>query len=164
MRWKYVWWPLAAVAALFIVIQFVPYGRVDPLEPVRREPQWDSAQTRALAERACFDCHSNQTVWPWYAHVAPVSWLIQHDVDDGRAHVTFSEWDRLQRGLRGVRNDVMSGKMPPWYYLPMHPRARLSNAEKESLLQGLTATIAKDAPPQPPPRRAASGSARKPAS
>jgi hypothetical protein len=92
--------------------------------------------------------------------VAPVSWLVQRDVDEGRGHVNFSEWTRLQRGLRGVRNDVMDGAMPPWYYLPLHPQAKLSPGEKEALLQGLAATIAADPPPQPPPRRA-EGSERK---
>jgi len=151
------------LVGLGIVIQLIPYGRVHSAGPVRREPAWDRPETRALLARACFDCHSNQTVWPWYSAVAPVSWLLQNDVDDGRRHVNFSEWDRLQRGLRGVRNDVMGGKMPPWYYLPLHPRARLSDAEKENLLQGLAAIIANDPPPQPPPRRAGDG-ASKPAS
>ncbi len=152
MRWKYFWWSLTGFVILLLAIQVVPYGRINDPSPVRREPNWDRPETRALAQRACFDCHSNQTVWPWYANIAPVSWLLQHDVDDGRRHVNFSEWDRLQRGLRGVKNDVMSGKMPPWYYLPLHPRAKLSPGEKEDLLQGLAATIAKDSPPQPPPR------------
>jgi mono/diheme cytochrome c family protein len=158
---KYLAWSLAIVGALVVLIQFVPYGRIDPPEPARREPNWDSPQTRALAQRACFDCHSSQTVWPWYAHVAPFSWLLQHDVDDGRGHVNFSDWDRLQRGLRGVRGDVMEGRMPPWYYLPLHSQARLTSEEKETLLQGLAATIAKDPPPQPPPRQHAANPERK---
>ena len=138
---------------LGVAIQLVPYGRDHAVSSAQREPVWDQPATRTLVARACFDCHSNQTVWPWYAHVAPVSWLVQQDVDEGRAHVNFSEWNRLQRGLRGVRNDVMRGQMPPWYYLPLHPQARLSLAEKEALLQGPAATTEKDPPPQPPPRR-----------
>ena len=154
MRRKILWWCFGVLGALGVAIQLVPYGRVRAVDPVRREPVWDQPTTRALAARACFDCHSNETVWPWYAQVAPVSWLVQRDVDAGRSHVNFSEWNRLQRGLRGVRNDVMGGAMPPWYYLPLHPQAKLSPAEKETLLQGLAATIAADPPPQPPPRRA----------
>ncbi len=150
---RYLTWSVATLVGLFVLIQFLPYGRIDPPDPVRREPNWDTPQTRALVQRACFDCHSNQTVWPWYAHVAPVSWLLQHDVDDGRGHVNFSDWGRLQRGLRGVRGDVMEGRMPPWYYLPLHSAAQLTAAEKETLLNGLAATIAKDPPPQPPPRQ-----------
>ena len=154
MRRKMLWRCLGGLVVLGLAIQLVPYGRVHVVNQVRREPMWDRPMTRTLAARACFDCHSNQTVWPWYANVAPVSWLLQNDVDEGRGHVNFSEWDRLQRGLRGVRNDVMRGEMPPWYYLPLHPQAKLSSAEKETLLNGLAATIAADPPPQPPPRRA----------
>jgi hypothetical protein len=59
------------------------YGRDHSNPPVRIEPRWDRARTRELAVRACFDCHSNQTRWPWYSHVAPISWLVQHDVEEG---------------------------------------------------------------------------------
>ena len=67
---KYVKWFLAAV----VVMQLVPYGRDHSNPPVTAEPNWDSPETRALFKRACFDCHSNETVWPWYAYVAPFSW------------------------------------------------------------------------------------------
>jgi mono/diheme cytochrome c family protein len=154
---KFLWRYLGVLGALGVAMQFVPYGRDHAAPPVQREPAWDQPATRALVARACFDCHSNHTVWPWYAQVAPVSWLVQQDVDEGRAHVNFSEWNRLQRGLRGVRNDVMRGQMPPWYYLPLHPQARLSSVETETLLRGLVATIAVDPPPQPPPRRPENG-------
>ena len=161
MRRKIFWRCLGVMGVLGVAIQLVPYGRDHAVNPVRREPVWDQPATRALVARACFDCHSNQTVWPWYTHVAPFSWLVQRDVDEGRAHVNFSDWDRLQRGLRGVRNDVMGGEMPPWYYLPLHPQAKLSPVEKETLLQGLAATMEADMPPQPPPRRAAKESERR---
>ena len=161
MRRKIFWRCLGVMGVLGVAIQLVPYGRDHAVNPVRREPAWDQPATRALVARACFDCHSNQTVWPWYTHVAPFSWLVQRDVDEGRAHVNFSDWDRLQRGLRGVRNDVMGGEMPPWYYLPLHPQAKLSPVEKETLLKGLAATMAADMPPQPPPRRAAREAERK---
>jgi len=157
LRRKNLWRCVGVLGVLGIAIQLVPYGRDHAVSPVRREPAWDQPATRALVARACSDCHSHQAVWPWYAHVAPISWLVQRDVDEGRGHVNFSEWDRLQRGLRGVRNDVMDGAMPPWYYLPLHPQARLSLAEKETLLQGLAATTEKDPPPQPPPRRTENG-------
>ena len=68
------------VVVLFGLIQLVPVQRTNP--PVVAEPPWDSPETRALAVRACFDCHSNETVWPWYAYVAPVSWLVAHDTDE----------------------------------------------------------------------------------
>ena len=67
------------------LFSFVPYGRDHVNPPVGAEPSWDSPETRALARQACFDCHSNETEWPAYSTVAPVSWLIQHDVSEGAA-------------------------------------------------------------------------------
>jgi hypothetical protein len=83
---------IVGVVVLFGLIQLVPYGRDHTNPPVVAEPAWDSPQTRALAVRACFDCHSNETVWPWYSNVAPASWLVQRDVDDGRRRLNWSEW------------------------------------------------------------------------
>ena len=64
-------WPLGGIVVLFVLLQLVPYGRDHANPPVRQEPAWDAPRTRELAGRACFDCHSNQTLWPWYASVAP---------------------------------------------------------------------------------------------
>jgi hypothetical protein len=69
---------------LFIAIQFVPYGHDHANPPVQAAPKWSSPPVRELAARACFDCHSNQTVWPWYSNIAPISWLVYHDVQEGR--------------------------------------------------------------------------------
>ena len=91
--------------------------------------------------RACFDCHSNETVWPWYSHVAPVSWLNHRDVGKGRRKVNFSEWDRPQKEARESAKTVRRGKMPPWFYSVIHPDARLTPAEAEALSQGLAATL-----------------------
>jgi cytochrome c551/c552 len=124
----------ALVAA--VLIQLIPYGRNHTNPPVTREPAWNAPGTKALFRRACFDCHSNETVWPWYSHVAPVSWLVQNDVDGGRRHLNFSEWDRTQRHATDVSAQVKQGDMPPWYYLPMHPAAKLSGSEKEALMDG----------------------------
>ena len=104
---------------------------------MRQEPAWDSAQTRQLAVRACFDSHSNQTVWPWYSNVAPVSWLVQRDVQEGRRTVNYSEWDRPQEEAGESAKTVQNGTMPPWYY----PWAGLSSAEREALVRGLQATL-----------------------
>lgn len=130
------------VAALigFGLLQLVPYGRNHTNPPVVIEPTWDSAQTRALAARACFDCHSNETTWPWYSNVAPVSWLIQRDVDEGRQRLNFSEWNRPQRERQRLAGIVQEGEMPPWYYVILHPTANLSNAETQQLADGLNAT------------------------
>ncbi len=107
-----------------------------------REPAWDSPRTRALAAHACFDCHSNLTHWPWYSNIAPVSWLTQRDVDDGRSALNFSEWDRSQdAGVGDIVDAVNGGGMPPWYFKLMHPKARLSKAEKADLVAGLQQTL-----------------------
>src|ERR1700720_2261256 len=85
------WVLLAAV-----LIQLIPFGHTHTNPPATKEPPWNSPDTRASIPRACFDCHSNETTWPWYSHVAPVSWLVQNDVDGGRGHLNFTEWDRPQ--------------------------------------------------------------------
>src|SRR6478735_10619944 len=95
-------WTLVALGIGCVAIQFVPYGHAHTNPPVRLEPAWDSPQTRELAARACFDCHSNLTKWPWYSNVAPVSWLIQRDVDGGRAALNFSEWNKPQDGAGDI--------------------------------------------------------------
>ena len=71
-------WLGTAVAVVLVAIQLVPYGRDHRNPPVTQEPRWDRPETRALAMRACFDCHSNETVWPWYTYVAPVFFAVPH--------------------------------------------------------------------------------------
>ena len=129
-------------AVLVVAVQLVPYGRAHANPPVRAEPKWDSSQTRDLAKRACFDCHSNETVWPWYSNVAPVSWLIQKDVQEGRAKPNFSEWKRAQREARGAARQVQQGKMPLSNYLVLHPSAKLSAEEAQALVRGPNASLA----------------------
>ncbi len=124
-----------------ILIQFIPYGRDHTNPPVAAEPQWDSQQTRDLAVRACFDCHSNQTTWPWYSNVAPISWLIQHDVQEGRARLNFSEWNGPQREVDNAARMVQRGQMPQPYYTILHPTANLNDTEKQALIQGLQTTL-----------------------
>jgi len=130
-----------AVVGLFALAQLVPYGRSHTNPPVQAEPAWDSQQTRALAKRACFDCHSNLTTWPWYSNVAPVSWLVQRDVDSGRGALNFSEWNRPQDGAGDAVEAIQGGSMPPWYYTIQHPSAKLSAAQKQQLIAGLAATL-----------------------
>jgi mono/diheme cytochrome c family protein len=132
---------LVAVAALMLLIQSAPYGRNHTNPPGRSEPAWDRPQTRELAKRACFDCHSNETVWPAYARVAPISWLIQHDVDEGRKVLNFSEWQRPQEEAKEAAETVREGEMPPWTYTLIHPEARLTAEERTNLIRGLEATI-----------------------
>ncbi|MCS6828235.1 MAG: heme-binding domain-containing protein [Caldilinea sp.] len=124
-----------------VLIQLIPYGRAHQNPPVIAEPRWDSPKTRELFFRACGDCHSNETAWPWYSNIAPVSWLIQRDVDEGRVAFNVSEWGRAKNESDDAVEAVQNGSMPPPIYLLMHPSARLSNAEQQSFLQGLAATF-----------------------
>ncbi len=124
-----------------ILIQLIPYGRDHTNPPVVAEPQWDSQQTRDLVARACYDCHSNQTTWPWYSNIAPVSWLIQHDVQSGRARLNFSQWGAARRGGDEVAQQIQRGSMPPSYYLIIHPTANLTPDEKQALIQGLQTSL-----------------------
>src|ERR1035437_156738 len=98
-------------ALLFILIQLVPFGRDHTNPAVVKDAPWNSPETRALVKRACYDCHSNETTWPWYSHVAPVSWLVQRDVNGGRGHLNFSEWDHPQRHAVDMSHEVKSGDM-----------------------------------------------------
>jgi hypothetical protein len=126
------------ILLLLLAIQVVPYGRAHENPPVVAEPMWDAPATRAVARRACFDCHSNQTVWPAYSRVAPASWLVQHDVEEGRETMNFSEWNRPQTHADDAAQEVLEKKMPPAAYLLMHPEARLSDAEREQLARSLS--------------------------
>ncbi len=140
-------WLIAIVVAGVLLLQLVPYGRAHDNPPTVQEPNWDSAQTRELAARACYDCHSNTTVWPWYSNIAPVSWLVQRDVDEGREHLNFSDWNQshAEHGqkegeVEELGEVVLEGEMPPPNYLLTHPEARLTQAELAALAAGLLAT------------------------
>jgi hypothetical protein len=138
---------LLALVVLFGGAQIVPYGRAHGNPPVVAEPQWSSPDVRALAQRACFDCHSNESRWPWYSHVAPISWLVQRDVDEGRAALNFSEWNRPQEEAGEAADAVIEQEMPPAIYLPLHADARLTHVERAALVDGLRAMFGNDAGP-----------------
>jgi hypothetical protein len=141
MRW--VRWGVVVIVGGLLLIQLVPYGRDHDNPPVVAEPAWDSPQTRELAVRACYDCHSNETEWPWYSNVAPISWLVQRDVDEGREELDFSEWNLSQEGDESAET-VREGSMPPSQYLLTHPEARLTDAELAALEAGLVGTFGED--------------------
>ena len=137
------WWSriFLGVLGTFLAIQLVPYGRDHINAPITGEPAWDAPATRALAKQACFDCHSNETEWPAYASVAPASWLVQHDVDEGRAVLNFSEWTRPQKDAKEAAKELREGEMPPSAYMLIHAHARLSAADRDRLAQGLAKTV-----------------------
>jgi cytochrome c551/c552 len=186
----------------FIGIQFIPVKRTNPL--VTTQLKWDSPQTQALARRACMDCHSNETVWPWYSYVAPASWLIYYDVERGRSQLNLSTLGTAGQRAEGpsvrsgdlayqlgqllaggeqrrepgegqfqprpggqqqlggqppaggrgpgggvagrMSEQIRSGQMPPAKYTLIHANARLTDAERQQLIQGFTATLAQTTP------------------
>lgn len=125
----------ALLAVAFIAIQLVPYGRDHDNPPVLADVQWDSPRTRELAVKACYACHSNETHWPWYSNIAPASWLVQKDVDEGRDELNFSEWN-LDQDSDDIVESVVDGEMPPLAY-KLRFWDRISNSEKDELIAGL---------------------------
>lgn len=128
---------LLGLGVVLVGIQLVPVARTNP--PVTAEiPAPDDV--KAILERSCWDCHSNETVWPWYSRVAPASWLVAEDVEDGRRHANFSTWDRYDAEERDeVMEDVIDvmeeAEMPLWQYTLLHGEAKLSGGERERLVE-----------------------------
>ncbi|NTU52574.1 MAG: heme-binding domain-containing protein [Chlorobiaceae bacterium] len=132
---------LIATLVVLVLIQFLP-GRDHLNPPVTGEPQWDSPRTAELFTRACSNCHSNETVWPGYSNIAPLSWIINLDVKVGRSKFNVSEWGRPGKNEGDeAASETRNGKMPPWFYMPAHPEAKLTPAEKDELVKGLAATF-----------------------
>ena len=131
-------WTGLGLLVVLVAIQFIPYGR-DHTNPAGGRPiAWDSPRTEQLMAGACMDCHSNLTKWPWYSNVAPVSWLVQRDVDEGRRELNVSTGEvEVEEMIETIRE----GSMPPWQYKPTHPGGRLSDQEKGELIRGLEATF-----------------------
>jgi hypothetical protein len=125
---------LAALLALGLA-QLIPVERTNPAveSEVPAPPE-----VREILRRTCYDCHSNESRWPWYAHVAPISWLVVYDVNHAREHLNFSTWNAYGRkeraeNLEEAWEEVEEGEMPLWIYRPLHPEARLSDADKRAL-------------------------------
>ncbi len=140
MKKKILYIALAGII-IFGLIQFLPIGKNHTNPPTVSEPNWNSPETRAMAKEHCFQCHSNETEWPWYSNIAPGSWLIYADVVNGRGHFNFSEWNARPGELNEMVKVVNSGEMPPIQYWIFHPGSRLTAAQKQSLIDGLTATL-----------------------
>lgn len=88
---------------LTALIQLVPFGHSHTNPTATKEPDWDSPGTASLFHRACYDCHSNRTTWPWYSNVAPVSWLVQRDVNGGRRHLNSASGTSLSATPKTLR-------------------------------------------------------------
>ena len=123
------------ILAGFAVIQRVPLDRSNP--PVTMEVP-ASDEVRTVLRESCYDCHSNESRWTWYAWVAPVSWLVVYDVHHARDHLNFSTWDAYDEKKR-VKNveeaweEVEEGEMPLWFYVPLHPEAELTDEDRQQI-------------------------------
>jgi hypothetical protein len=122
---------------IFVVIQFIPVDRTNP--PVKNEPLWDSQKTKEYAVRACYDCHSNKTKWPFYSYIAPLSWFIADHVKGGREDLNFSEFN--PEDAKDVVDVVKHDIMPLSSYVIFHPDANLSDKERAEFVKGLVASF-----------------------
>jgi Haem-binding domain len=122
-----------------VLLQLLPFGRLGADPPVTRDAPWPSGRARELAVAACYDCHSNQTRRPLYGRVAPFSWLVARDVEQGREKLNFSTWEGSGGDARDAAETIVEGSMPPRRYLPLHADARLSEDERRLLVEALEA-------------------------
>jgi Haem-binding domain len=122
---------------LFAGIQLVPYGWRHPNPPATQDAPWPDAESERIARASCYDCHSNETEWPVYSYVAPMSWLVRSDVESRRDELNFSEWDRDDGDADKAIEEVVDGSMPPDRYTMIHRGARLTDAEAERLVDAL---------------------------
>jgi hypothetical protein len=136
---------LAGFACLWVGAQLIRFEHTNP--PITGEIQAPPAVKRALRS-ACYDCHSNETGWPWSASLAPISWLVHHDVTEGRRRLNFSGWDaytsdpgtQLQK-LRNIQKAMAEDGMPPWYYRLAHPDSKLTDAQQKVILRWVNQEI-----------------------
>jgi len=136
---------LLILVALFIVIQFIPYGKDHTNPAVIAEPKWDTPKTRELFMKACVDCHSHETKWPAYSNVAPISWIVYRHVVEGREHFNVSAWGHQKKNKgEDAAEEVEEGEMPLTSYLLVHPEAKLTDEETKLLVQGLKNTFGEE--------------------
>lgn len=126
---------LIAVAVVAVAMQLVPLDRSNP--PVQEEIQ-APPQVMQILRTSCYDCHSNQTTWPWYSWVAPISYLVVYDVHEGRDELNFTEWNRYdptrrEKKIREVAEEVGEGKMPLPIYLLTHRGAAMTEESRRTL-------------------------------
>lgn len=136
-------WMGALGAGLVLALSFVhPGGTVKTVEPTGPLLATGKADPQVLAtfQRSCQDCHSNNTRWPAYSYVAPVSWLIEHDVRSGRKRLNLSQWAEYGEGgqphlLSAIARMMESDQMPPPAYIFLHPEARLSDSDRQRIIE-----------------------------
>lgn len=132
---KTVKYSLIAVIAIFVGIQLIPVDRSNP--PIVSDLE-APIEVKTILKRSCYDCHSNEVDWPWYSYVAPVSWLVAHDVKEGREELNFSEWQKHAADAEmkeGIIEEISEGEMPLPIYLTTHPDTSVSEEELATLKQ-----------------------------
>jgi hypothetical protein len=135
---------LVGAVGVFLAIQLVPYGWSHPNPPVVQDAPWPDAESAAIARQSCYAYHSNETDWPAYSCVAPFSWLVRRDVDDGRDELNFSTWGRDDGEADDAAEVILDGAMPPDRYTMVHRGARLTDDEADRLVAALQAMGASD--------------------
>lgn len=136
-------WLVVSLAAVFLLLQLTNPARTNP--PVKSDMIAGTQPPEPVAAAlvaACYDCHSDQTQWPWYSHVAPVSWLVVSDVNDGRHNLNLSEWPandakRAVRRLEDMGDNIDAGNMPPKKYTAIHANARLTESQRKVMTDWL---------------------------
>jgi len=135
-------WIFAALVAGFALLQLTNPARTNP--PVVSDMMASNApppEVAAMFHAACYDCHSYETKWPWYSHVAPVSWLIASDVNEGRRNLNLSDWPsdpvRAAKRLEDMSEKIGYDEMPPAKYTAIHADARLTESQRKELTDWL---------------------------
>ena len=136
-------WLLLIGVVLFVIVQFVRPAKTNPAidQSLAIESHLNvDPKVAAIFDRSCADCHSNKTRWPWYSHVAPVSWFVIDHVNEGRGHLNFSEWgtyDKQQQRdlLRDICGEVKRGTMPLSSYTPLHPGSKVSGEDVTTICE-----------------------------
>lgn len=127
----------------FIGIQFIEVERTNPPITADLQAPFD---IKNIFKKACYDCHSNETVWPWYSKVAPVSWFIIKDVKDGRNQLNFSEWEKLNRNVKEKRikaiwEQINNDEMPLNNYKYLHPDSKLDIIQKNLIKKWMSSFV-----------------------
>ena len=138
---KYFWILVAGAIGVFLLIQLIPFGHNRTNPPVVSEPNWSSPAARALAKEHCFQCHSNETNWTWYANIAPGSWLIAYDVIEARDKFNFSDWNNNPGELDEMTEVIQSGEMPPIQYWIFHPNSKMDAQQKQDLIDAMNSSL-----------------------
>jgi hypothetical protein len=141
-------WILVVLVAGFALLQLTNPPRTNPpviSDMMAKNPP--PPQIAAMLRTACYDCHSSETTWPWYSHIAPVSWLIASDVNEGRRNLNLSDWPgdpmRDAKRLEDMSEKIGYDEMPPAKYTAIHADARLTESQRKELTDWLDAEAAR---------------------